>query len=158
MIAQWMPKSIFADGLLYHARGKYDRLDLGHCGRWACGETRAAMRRSPAVQLLTAINDCLSLLSIAGPDPERLVGPRRAQRQQTEYSGCSGRQSAGKSSATAAVARPCDVGRKCIGQQPLRLTYRLTSACRSCKLTHATVCRHSPTQRFNDWLLSRAVI
>jgi len=44
---------------------------IGHSRPWLSGQTWAAMRRLPAVQPLTAVNDRLSLQATAGPDPQR---------------------------------------------------------------------------------------
>ena len=40
------------------------------CGRWVSDQARAAIRRIPAVQPLTAVNDRLSFQATAGPDPK----------------------------------------------------------------------------------------
>ena len=45
---------------------------IGHSRPWVSGQARAAIRRIPAVQPLTAVNDRLSLQATAGPEPELL--------------------------------------------------------------------------------------
>jgi len=68
-----------------HASG--NRQHLGLSGHWVCCLARAAMRRSTAVQPLTAFNDRLSLQATAGPDPNETFVGSDFQWQVTESNG-----------------------------------------------------------------------
>jgi len=43
---------------------------IGHSRPWVSGQARAAIRRIPAVQPLTVVDDSLSLQITVGPEPE----------------------------------------------------------------------------------------
>lgn len=60
------------------------RVQLGHTGHWPLDRCRAAMRWSPAAQLLASVNDRLSLQATAGPGPLQSLRSAGLERQVSE--------------------------------------------------------------------------